>query len=181
MRARRMTCSPPCRSSARCPGLPLEKRRGRCARRRVRVRRTLVSSLVLIATVMTGCSDQSDQSGETTPLTPSVPGFWTVTVVGPNGDEGGAIVSIYDAGNSNESVRPSDIRPVGVVEVYPWGFGGQGLYGTSVALIHPEGGELSFQVVAVGGSPPPTVGLDMVADPDNLPRASLEGYSLSIR
>lgn len=178
MRARRMNCSPPCRSSARCPGLPLEKRRGRCARRRVRVRRTLVSSLVLIATVMTGCSDQS---GETTPLTPSVPGFWTVTVVGPNGDEGGAIVSIYDAGNSNESVRPSDVRPVGVVEAYPWPFGGQGLYGTSVALIHPEGGELSFQVVAVGGSPPPTVGLDMVAGPDNLPRASLEGYSLSIR
>ena len=178
MRARRMNCSPPCRSSARCPGLPLEKRRGRYARRRVRVRRTLVSSLVLIATMMTGCADQS---GETTPLTPSVPGFWTVTLVGPNGDEGGAIVSVYTGGSSNGSPRPSDIRPVGVVEAYPWPFGGQGLYGTSVALIHPEGGELSFQVVAVGGSPPPTVGLDMVAGPDNLPRASLEGYSLSIR
>ena len=157
MPLRRMSCSPE-RGSA--------------------VRRALGFWVILIATVVTGCSDQSD---ETAPLVPSVPGFWTITVVGPNGDEGGAIVSIYDAGNSNASIRPSDIRPVGDVEVYPWSFGGQGLYGTSVALIHPEGGELSFQVVAAGGSPPPPVGLDMVAGPDNLPRASLEGYSLSIR
>lgn len=91
----------------------------------------------------------------------------TATLVGPNGAEGAAVVSLLGDGIGVVSA-------VGDTEVHVK----DGDSRMRVVLIDLDGGDLAFQVAVPDTTLPPAVVIHQVAGPDDILRPSLDVYSL---
>ncbi len=119
-------------------------------------------TLVVAAALTLGaCADQGPRSG---------PGTMTATLVGPNGPEGAAALTLLGDGIG-------EISPVGATEVHAGTDDGQ----TFVLLIDQEGGELAFRVAVADTTQPPAWVVRQVAAPDDALRPSVDAYSLEFR
>lgn len=104
--------------------------------------------------------------GGTTPPPPPG-GTFNATVVSPNGDEASAVLEL--TGTGIEQV----IRGTGFMAASPIA-GGQ-----RVVIVREVPGPLLFVVKVAPGNEPPTARVVEVAGDDNVPRASLNGYSVT--
>ena len=113
---------------------------------------------LLLCTLLVACSDEGPVSG---------PGTMTATVVGPNGDEGAALVILVgDNVGALTAVGGTELHHrVGSTE-------------TQVVLINPAGGVLAFQLAVADTTQPPQAVIQEVAGPDDELRSSLVEYSL---
>lgn len=121
----------------------------------MRTRWWAITGLVLL---MTACLDEGPQSG---------PGTVTGTIVGPNGPEGAARVTLLGPGIGS-------VSPVGSAQVYVRSIPGA----TEIVVIHPTGGELAFEVAVADTTAPPATVIQEIAGPDDELRASLDVYSV---
>jgi hypothetical protein len=112
---------------------------------------------VFLATV--ACSDQAPVSG---------PGTMTVTLVGPNGAEGAALVSLLGDG-------VGEIAGLGNTEAYAE----TNVDGTRLVLINQLGGDLAFQVAVTDTTDLPAWVVSQVAGPDDGLRADVRAYTLA--
>lgn len=97
------------------------------------------------------------------------PGTLTARVVSPAGAEGSALIEMDGA--SVQSVRAQDGW---VLEQRD---GGQ----LRVAVLARTGGELSFQLEVADVNSPPQARVVEVADPNDVPRTSVQGYRVEFR
>lgn len=119
-------------------------------------RRLLLTAAALL--LAGGCSDEGPVSG---------PGTMTATLVGPNGAEGAALLSLLGEG-------VGAVSPIGTTEVHFRA----GATETRVVLVNEAGGELSFRVAVADTTQPPAVVIEQVAGPDDALRPSTDAYSL---
>ena len=112
---------------------------------------------VFLATA--ACSDQAPVSG---------PGTMTVTLVGPNGAEGAALVSLLGDG-------VGEIAGLGNTEAYAE----TNVDGTRLVLINQLGGDLAFQVAVTDTTDLPAWVVSQVAGPDDELRADVRAYTLA--
>ncbi|MBT8488170.1 MAG: hypothetical protein HKN72_16945 [Gemmatimonadetes bacterium] len=110
------------------------------------------------ALFLTACSDEGPVSG---------PGTITATLVGPNGSEGAAVVSLLGDGIGS-------VSGVGNTSVHAR----SGDSSLRVILIDQTGGTLSFEVAVPDTTQPPAVVIHEVAGPDDALRPSVDGYTL---
>lgn len=122
----------------------------------MRLRRLILPALALVA--LAACSDEAPVSG---------PGTMTATVVGPNGAEGAAVLTLLGDGIGA-------ISAVGGSEVHVR----EGDSMVRVVLIDPAGGDLAFQVAVPDTTAPPASVILQVAGPDDALRPSVDDYSL---
>lgn len=107
---------------------------------------------------LAACSDEGPVSG---------PGTMTATLVGPNGPEGAAVISLLGDG-------------IGAVS----GVGNTAVHARSgestlrLILVDQVGGTLAFQVAVPDTTQPPAVVIHEVAGPDDALRPSVDGYSV---
>lgn len=113
---------------------------------------------LLLFTLLVACSDEGPVSG---------PGTMTATVVGPNGDEGAALVILV-----GENIGA--VTAVGGTELYHR----VGSTETQIVLINPAGGVLAFQLAVADTTQPPQAVIHEVAGPDDELRSTLAEYSL---
>jgi len=106
-----------------------------------------------------GCSDQAPVSS---------PGTMTATLVGPNGAEGAALVSLFGDG-------VGEITGLGNTEAYAE----TSVEGTQLVLINQVGGDLAFQVAVTDTTDLPAWVVSQVAGPDDALRADVRPYSLA--
>lgn len=111
---------------------------------------------LLVATA--GCLDEGPQSG---------PGTVTGTLVGPNGPEGAALVTLLGPGVGT-------VSPVGTTQIFVRSVPGA----TELVLINPTGGELAFEVAVADTTAPPASVVVEVAGPNDELRSGLESYSV---
>ena len=112
---------------------------------------------VLVAT--TACSDEAPVSG---------PGTMTATLVGPNGAEGAALVSLLGDG-------VGEITGLGDTEAHTEAIVG----GTQLVLINQVGGDLAFEVAVTDTTNLPAWVVSQVAGPDDELREDVAAYSLA--
>ena len=117
----------------------------------------LMFFVVFLATA--ACSDQAPVSG---------PGMMTVTLVGPNGAEGAALVSLLGDG-------VGEIAGLGSTEAYAE----TNVDGTRLVLINQVGGDLAFQVAVTDTTDLPAWVVSQVAGPDDELRADVRAYTLA--
>ena len=116
------------------------------------------SVLLLLAGLLVGCSDEAPVAA---------PGTLNVTVVGPNGAEGAAIVLLLGDGiQSVSAVAPTELHA------------GGGNSQTRLVLIHPSGGDLMFEVAMADTTELPAWVVEEVAGPDDELRSDVAAYSL---
>lgn len=123
------------------------------------------SHAILLAAItalpfMAACGDDPPVPG---------PGTLTATLVGPNGDEGAAVVALF--GDGIESV--SGIAPT---QVFPRLDGD----GARIVLVNQDGGLLEFQVALADTTQIPDVVIIEVAGPDDELRADVTGYDVEL-
>ena len=111
------------------------------------------------AVLLVACSDEGPISG---------PGTMAVTLSGPNGPEGAAVLALLGDGIG-------DVAPAGVTEV--WSRAGD--EGVQIVLVNEAGGDLSFHVAVADTTDPPAWTIEEVAGPDDELRPGLERYVLS--
>ncbi len=117
----------------------------------------LMFFVVFLATA--ACSDQAPVSG---------PGTMTVTLVGPNGAEGAALVSLLGDG-------VGEIAGLGNTEAYAE----TKVDLTRLVLINQVGGDLAFQVAVTDTTDLPAWVVSQVAGPDDGLRADVRAYTLA--
>ena len=117
-------------------------------------------AVLMILALATACSDEGPVSQ---------PGTLTASVVGPNGAEGGALIMLL--GDGVEAVSPG-----GGTEVYVSSADSR----TRIVLIHPTGGDLTFEVDVADVTDPPTWVIEEVVDVDDQVRADVSAYSLEV-
>lgn len=110
------------------------------------------------ATFLIACSDEGPVSG---------PGTMTATLVGPNGAEGAAVISLLGDG-------VGAVSGVGNTSVHAR----SGESALRIILIDQAGGNLAFQVAVPDTTQPPAVVVHEVAGPDDELRPSVDGYSV---
>jgi hypothetical protein len=116
-----------------------------------------IAALTILA-LATACSDEGPVA---------TPGTLHAAVVGPNGAEGAAL--IYLLGDGVESVSSA-----GATEVYASLSDSR----TRIVLIHPSGGELTFQMAVADVTDPPAWVIEDVADVNDDARPDLTAYSV---
>ncbi|MDE0898402.1 MAG: hypothetical protein OSA81_05240 [Longimicrobiales bacterium] len=92
----------------------------------------------------------------------------TATLVGPNGAEGAALVSLFGDG-------VGEITGLGNTEAYAE----TSVEGTQLVLINQVGGDLAFQVAVTDTTDLPAWVVSQVAGPDDALRADVRPYSLA--
>lgn len=127
-----------------------------CPRRAPGLRR--LAALAAVALLLAACSDEGPVSG---------PGTMTATLVGPNGPEGAAIVSLLGDGIGA-------VSGVGNTAVHARA----GDSSLRLILIDQAGGTLAFTVAVADTTQPPAVVVHEVAGPDDELRGSVDGYSV---
>lgn len=130
--------------------------------RRPRRCRAAAAGLVAAMVFAVACSDAGPVSG---------PGVLTATLMGPNGAEGAALITLL--GDGVGAVSPVAPTSVHVAD------GASST--TRILLINQEGGELRVQVEVADTTQPPTAVVEQVAGPDDALRLSLDGYSVAFR
>jgi hypothetical protein len=105
---------------------------------------------------LVACSDQAPVSA---------PGTLTATLVSPNGAEGAAVIGLTGEGIG---------AAAGLGDVTL--FRADDVDRTTLVLVSPGGGVLSFSVALADTTRRPAVALAQVAAPDDELRASLTGY-----
>ncbi len=115
-------------------------------------------ALACAAFFAAACSDEGPVSG---------PGTMTATLVGPNGAEGAALVSILGDGIGS-------VSGVGTTTVHAR----SGDSELRLVLIDQTGGTLSFEVAVPDTTQPPAVVIHEVAGPDDALRPSVDGYTV---
>ena len=118
----------------------------------------LVCALAGAALFFAACSDEGPVSG---------PGTMTATLVGPNGPEGAAVVSLLGDGIGS-------VTGVGNTSVHARA----GDSSLRLILIDQDGGTLAFQVAVPDTTQLPAVVVHEVADPDDALRPTVDGYTL---
>ena len=99
----------------------------------------------------------------------SVPGDVAVTLVSPNGAEGGAVLSTGEAGIIEVSAEAA-------VQVYHWREAGE----DRIVALCDAAGEIRFRMSVADVNRPPRLDVIEVADAANRLRASLAGYEVEI-
>jgi hypothetical protein len=115
---------------------------------------------LMILVLAAACSDEGPVSA---------PGTLNAAVVGPNGDEGAALIMLL--GDGIEGVSPA-----GGTEVYVSSGDSQ----TRIVLIHPTGGDLEFELAVADVTDPPAWVIEEVVGVDDSVRADLSAYSLEL-
>lgn len=110
------------------------------------------------ALFLTACSDEGPVSG---------PGTLTATLVGPNGPEGAAVVSLLGDGIGS-------VSGVGNTSVHARSDNSS----VRLILIDQTGGTLAFEVAVPDTTQPPAVVIHEVAGPDDALRPSADVYTL---
>ena len=118
-----------------------------------------VAALLLVA-ALTACSDEGPQAG---------PGTLSASVVGPNGDEGAAVILLLGDGVTS-------VSPAGGADLYVR----DGNSTTRLVLVHPTGGELSFELTLEDVTNPPSFVVEEVAGPDDELRSDVSAYSVEL-
>ena len=118
------------------------------------------SAALLLLAALTACSDEGPQAG---------PGTLAASVVGPNGAEGAAVVLLLGDG-------VTAVTPAGGTEV----FVREGNSTTRVVVVHPTGGDLSFEIQVDDVTDPPTFVVEEVAAPDDALRADVSAYTVEV-
>ena len=121
--------------------------------RALRAVATLAAALLLAA-----CSDEGPVSG---------PGTMTATLVGPNGAEGAAVISLLADGIGA-------VSGVGNTSVHARASEGT----LRLILIDQAGGNLAFEVAVPDTTQPPAVVIHEVAGPDDALRPTVDVYSV---
>ncbi len=106
--------------------------------------------------VAVACSDEAPVAG---------PGTLTATIVGPNGAEGAAVVALLGDGVTG-------VTPFGETEVRAR----VGAASTQIVLIHPTGGDLTFQVAVSDTTQLPAFVVQEVAAPTDELRSDVTAY-----
>ncbi|MEQ1855031.1 MAG: hypothetical protein ABL963_01095 [Longimicrobiales bacterium] len=110
------------------------------------------------AVLLTACSDQGPESA---------PGTLTAALVSPNGAEGAAVVTLRGQGLG---------ATTGLGDVVLFRLDDADV--TTMVLVSPSGGSLSFRAEVADTTRPPTTAVLQIAGPDDELRATLSGYRL---
>ena len=122
------------------------------------MRRPCLVAIVGLVASLTGCSDQAPVSG---------PGTLTVTLRSPNGAEGAAVIALTGEG-IGETTGLGDVTL----------FRADDVDRTTLVLVSPAGGVLSFTVALADTTRLPAPSVAQVAAPDDELRPSLVGYRM---
>jgi hypothetical protein len=118
-----------------------------------------IAGIVAIA-LLAACGDDPPVPG---------PGTLTATLVGPNGDEGAAVVALFGDGiESISGIAPTQVFPRIDDE------------GARVVLVNQTGGLLEFQFALADTLQRPDVVIVEVAGPDDELRSDASAYSLEL-
>ena len=112
----------------------------------------------LLVAALVGCSDEGPQSA---------PGTLAASVVGPNGDEGAAVILVLGDGVNS-------VSPAGGSDVYVR----EGDSTTRIVVLHPTGGTLGFELTVDDVTDPPSFIIEEVAGPDDALRADVSAYAV---
>lgn len=115
-------------------------------------------ALVGVVAALMACADQAPVSG---------PGTLTASLRSPNGAEGAAVISLTGEGIGS-------MTGIGDVTL----FRADDVDRTTLVLVSPGGGELSFSVALADTTRLPGAAVEQVAAPDDELRPSLAGYRL---
>ena len=115
---------------------------------------------LLLVAGLSACSDEGPPPG---------PGSLVASVVGPNGAEGAAVVHLLGDGVTS-------VRVAGGTEVYVREYDSR----ARLVVVHPTGGDLTFEIDVDDVTDPPSFVVDAVAAPDNSLRSDVSAYSVTV-
>ncbi len=120
--------------------------------------RRLLALLLVVG--LTACGDEGPPPG---------PGSLVASVVGPNGAEGAAVIHLLGDG-------VTAVRAAGGTEVFVREYDSR----ARIVVVHPTGGDLTFEIDVQDVTTPPSFVVDAVAGPDNSLRSDAAAYSVAV-